>query len=506
MSISCSGVKPTESNGTLAFANQEATQWRETIDKRFTQNDIEGATILFGGMTILQDKLVAASLKHNDKRFVALPNPDFDSFRTGKAFGNRGQCNPTYFTVGNLIKYLQKLREESGMSSEEIVEKYVYVTANGCGPCRFGMYITEYRKALRDAGFEGFRLFSFEHNKVSDGEGAEHTLTFPPSFFVKPIKAVMIGDILALLTHQMRPYECEPGSTDKAVERCYEIVAEAYAQKRALLPALRRCRKVLEAVKLDRLQVKPKVLIMGEFWAAMTEGDGNYNLHRFLESEGAECVPQPIMNRLLLSIWEGGYFFDKKIDLEDEEASSIDFKSMKVKLSLAAVKTVVKMHFTLYAKVLGLRNYTLPDIEKLASHAKAYFPLDVEGGEGHMEVAHLLESIEEDLAHLVISVKPFGCMPSSSVSDGIQSLVVSRHPSANFLSIETSGEGAANFYSRVQMALFKAKQAAQEEFQGLTIPKQVPKKVQTYSYQPNNTKIGTCARLTASLKKLNPSI
>ena len=30
---------------------------------------------------------------------------------------------------------------------------------------------------------------------------------------------------------------------------------------------------------------------MGEFWAAMTEGDGNYNLHRFLEAEGAECIP-----------------------------------------------------------------------------------------------------------------------------------------------------------------------------------------------------------------------
>jgi len=49
-------------------------------------------------------------------------------------------------------------------------------------------------------------------------------------------------------------------------------------------------------------------------------------------------------------------------------------------------------------------------------------------------------------------------MPSSAVSDGIQSLVLSHYPQANFLSIETSGEGAANFYSRVQMALFKAKE------------------------------------------------
>jgi len=496
---SCNSMKPVESNGTLAFTHQPATQWREQIDKRFTPKDISETTILFGGMTILQDRLVMAALKHNGKRFVALPNPDFDAFRVGKAYGNRGQCNPTYFTVGNLVKYLQKLRDESDMSSEEIIANYVYVTANGCGPCRFGMYITEYRKALKDAGFEGFRLFSFEHNKVSDSEGGTHTLTFPPSFFVKPIKAVMIGDILTILTHQMRPYELEPGSTDRAVEQCYDIVADAFDRRSSLLVALRRCHKVLSSVKLDRLQVKPKVLIMGEFWAAMTEGDGNYNLHRFLESEGAECVPQPIMNRLLLSIWEGGYFYDKKIDLEEEDSSRIDFGSMKVKLSLAIVKSVVKMHFKLYARLLGLNGYKLPDIEKLAAHSKAYFPLDVDGGEGHMEVAHLIESIEENLAHLVISVKPFGCMPSSSVSDGIQSLVVSRYPSANFLSIETSGEGAANFYSRVQMALFKAKQAAKEEAEALKRPIVISDQVHHYSYLPKSPKTGTAAKILDDL-------
>ncbi len=501
MSHHCNSIKPTESNGSLSFANQKPRQWREKIDKRFTPKDVAEATILFGGMTILQDRLVMASLTRKDKRYIALPNPDFDAFRTGKAYGNRGQCNPTYFTVGNLVKYLQKLQEEKGMSSEEIVAKYVYVTANGCGPCRFGMYITEYRKALRDAGFEGFRLFSFEHNRVSDTEGGEHTLSFPPSFFIAPIKAVMIGDILNILTHQMRPYELEPGSTDKAVEQCYGIVADAFEQKRSLLPALRRCRKVLQSVKLDRLQVKPKVLIMGEFWAAMTEGDGNYNLHRFLESEGAECMPQPIMNRLLLSIWEGGYFFDKKRDFEEEDAAGIDFGSLKVKLSLAVVKRIFKGYFTLYARLLGLRGYRLPDIEKLAALGKEYFPLDVDGGEGHMEVSHLIESIQEKLAHLVISVKPFGCMPSSSVSDGIQSLVVSRYPSANFLSIETSGEGAANFYSRVQMALYKAKQAAKEEAQSLPTPAEIPAKAQDYSYVPPSKKTGTAAKILDDLTK-----
>jgi hypothetical protein len=54
-------------------------------------------------------------------------------------------------------------------------------------------------------------------------------------------------------------------------------------------------------------------------------------------------------------------------------------------------------------------------------------------------------------------------MPSSSVSDGVQSFITELYPQAIFLPIETNGDGAVNVYSRVQMQLFKAKQVAARE-------------------------------------------
>ena len=498
---SCANIKPQQSNTDLNYLGTQKTQWRDTINKSYTRADKKDTTILFGGMTILQDKLVMAALQSLDGNYVALPNPDFESFRKGKAFGNRGQCNPTYFTVGNLVKYLQNLQQQTGMSSKEIVQKYLFATAGGCGPCRFGMYITEYRKALKDAGFEGFRIMSFQQNEgIFQAEDEEESIDFSPTFFITLIKAIIIGDIINLLTYKMRPYELEKGSTDEAVEKCYKILSDAFMQKRNLVLAMWRCRKVLEKVKLDRLQPKAKVMVMGEFWAAMTEGDGNYNLHKFLESEGAECIPQPIMNRLMLSIWEAEYAAEKTEDLEDKEMKSIDFSNVKTKAMMKLAKVAIKTYFTLYAKAAGLHDYEIPNIEELSKLSKVYYPLDAEGGEGHMEVAHLLESVKHNLSHLVISVKPFGCMPSSAVSDGIQSLVTSRYPSANFLSIETSGEGAANFYSRVQMALFKAKQSAKEEFETLEIPEDIPDKVHNYLYQPKGKMAGSAAQLLTSIQ------
>jgi hypothetical protein len=38
--------------------------------------------------------------------------------------------------------------------------------------------------------------------------------------------------------------------------------------------------------------VKPIVKITGEFYLQTVEGDPNYNIHRWLETEGAECIPR----------------------------------------------------------------------------------------------------------------------------------------------------------------------------------------------------------------------
>jgi predicted nucleotide-binding protein (sugar kinase/HSP70/actin superfamily) len=85
------------------------------------------------------------------------------------------------------------------------------------------------------------------------------------------------------------------------------------------------------------------------------------------------------------------------------------------------------------------------------------------GGEGHLEVAKNIYYSNKDLAHMVLSLKPFGCMPSTQ-SDGAQSAVVSNYKDMIYIPIETSGEGEINAHSRVQMALGEAKNKAKKEF------------------------------------------
>ena len=55
-----------------------------------------------------------------------------------------------------------------------------------------------------------------------------------------------------------------------------------------------RCATGSTSIAVDRTRVKPIVKITGEFWAQTTEGDGNFNMFRFLEKEGAQVIVEPI--------------------------------------------------------------------------------------------------------------------------------------------------------------------------------------------------------------------
>ena len=50
----------------------------------------------------------------------------------------------------------------------------------------------------------------------------------------------------------------------------------------------------MNTIEVDRTRVKPLVKITGEFWAQITEGDGNFHMFDFLEREGAQVLVEPI--------------------------------------------------------------------------------------------------------------------------------------------------------------------------------------------------------------------
>jgi predicted nucleotide-binding protein (sugar kinase/HSP70/actin superfamily) len=447
-------------------------QWTDTMLRPEMKKAERGhVTILNSGLTRAQDYFVEgalAGLGYHVKNFGV---PTNEGLQVGKEFGNRGQCNPTYFTVGNLVKYLIDLRDRDGLSTEDIIKDYVFLTAGACGPCRFGMYVTEYRKALRDAGFDGFRVMLFQQQGgLSQATGDDVGLEMKPAFFIAIVKALVAGDVMNALGYRIRPYEVEPGATDRAMDECKKIVYAALKERTNVFLALNRCRKILGAVKVDRLRPRAKVSIIGEFWAMTTEGDGNYALQKFLESEGAENDIQLVTAWLLYNVWEVARDTRERRFLKEVDGGQYGLDGLQGELdvtkrlaTMRLAERALRLLFGVFALPSGLFDYHLPDMDLVASVARDYYSNDLRGGEGHMEVGKLIVNAVHSKAHMTVSVKPFGCMPSSGVSDGVQSLITARYPGTIFCAVETSGDGATNFYSRVQMYLYKARIAAEQE-------------------------------------------
>jgi predicted nucleotide-binding protein (sugar kinase/HSP70/actin superfamily) len=491
------------------LSSRSAGKFKKPVERPFTRQERDDTTILFGGLTWKHEKLVQGALESLGYRCEALPVPNKRAFQLGKEYGNNGQCNPTYFTVGNLVEYLQYL-EEKGLSKQEIAGRYVFFTAGACGPCRFGMYEAEYRLALRNAGFDGFRVLLFQQSGGLNQAEAAAGLEMNLDFFLGILNALNIGDVINDVAYQIRPFEVNAGQTDRVLNECMDLLHEVMRRKRpwtlegkvgSLLKktslagtaefagkflkqlygdeytaALHEVRERFNSIPLDRTRVKPIVKITGEFWAQTTEGDGNFNMFKFLEKEGAQVLVEPIGTWIMYMIHQAKQKIKdergvdliangvSKWNLSKVLGSHLNTHQRVAKLTIA--ESIFKREYNRLIEALGSVAHHLTDQYELQRLGHPFYNSRAGGGEGHLEVAKNIYYSNKDLCHMVLSLKPFGCMPSTQ-SDGAQSAVVSQYKDMIFLPVETSGEGDVNAHSRVQMALGEAKVRAKNEMKSV---------------------------------------
>ncbi|MCK4303358.1 MAG: hypothetical protein KAY24_03900 [Candidatus Eisenbacteria sp.] len=414
-------------------------------------------TILFGGLTVAHERLIEGAWEGLGFHPKALPVPDNEALAIGREYCNRGMCNPTYYTVGNLLKYLFKLRK-AGVP--HIEERFVYLTAGSCGPCRFGTYEAEYRRALKQAGFSRFRIVLVQQARGLAQSTEDSGLKIDRGFILALVRGLMVGDLLNELGYALRPYEVVKGSVDDVLEQGRRWLYWALRDRESPVPVLRRIRKRIDKLAIDYSRVKPRVKITGEFWAQTTEGDGNYRMARWLEEEGAEVMVEPVGTWIDYLLWKRMQWVRDRKGLPTAAAREMPGLA-EVRLRVGQI--IFDSVYNTYRAALGFRTEPLASMDVLGRYADRYFNTRVGGGEGHMEVAKTIFSVRRRKAHMVISIKPFGCMPSTQ-SDGVQVKVMEDYPDALFVSVETSGDSEVNAKSRVQMVLFEAQARAREEF------------------------------------------
>ena len=112
------------------------------------------------------------------------------------------------------------------------------------------------------------------------------------------------------------------------------------------------------------------------------------------------------------------------------------------------------------ADVAGLGDFAPPDMDALAALARPHLSPSILGGYGHVELGFALQAVEARRAHVVISVKSFGCIPSAGIADAILPTVLGDVP---YLSLEVCADGEAARESRLAMRVAAAIERAEAE-------------------------------------------
>ncbi len=444
--------------------------YRAYRPRPFTRAERDSVTVLFGGLHWRAERLIQGAMENLGYRTQVLPTATRADLLAGREVADIGQCCPTSFTTGNLANFLREQARHS--SPEAVAQQYVYVTAGSCGSCRFGQYHQSYELALRNVGLESFRMFLLDQGNPDQGaqEGGGLELNIPFTFGA--IWAIVLSDVIQDMEYQTRAFEVNPGETERVSRECVEIVYEALRNRpwrgakwgsmlwhvgtNHFVKALREVRRRFDAIEVDRLRVKPVVKITGEFYLQTVEGEPNYNIHRWLESEGAEVYPAAI------TIWLDYLMRLAAQDFEDHVG--ID-RYARLKLAgMRAGQGLLRWTYRRMRHALADVPHEMPDQDVLRDLAAPYYHSRLNGGEGDMLVGKALWAHRNGKAHMICELSPYSCMPNT-MSVGAMAAVLGKHPDLLYAPLEIKGDAEVHALSRCQMILTEAKKRAQREYE-----------------------------------------
>jgi predicted CoA-substrate-specific enzyme activase len=146
------------------------------------------------------------------------------------------------------------------------------------------------------------RLYPFQIEQIlnEQGGGLEKATVFQGSLTFADISlraaknayfAFMIGGLLRKVGCRIRPYEVEKGATDRILEKSVQILADAFAGKRAVESSLEEIISRFEWIE-TRPETRPKVAIFGDLYSRDNRVM-NQDLVHFIEANGGEVVTTP---------------------------------------------------------------------------------------------------------------------------------------------------------------------------------------------------------------------
>ncbi|MCR5704912.1 MAG: acyl-CoA dehydratase activase-related protein, partial [Eubacterium sp.] len=354
----------------------------------------------------------------------------------GLKYVNNDACYPSLIVVGQMMETLQ--------SGKYDLNKTAVIISQTGGGCRATNYIGFMRRALEKAGMAQIPVLSLSIQGLEKHSGFKIT----PKLGAKMIQSVIYGDLFMRVVYRTRPYELNPGDTDRLHRQweeklCKELDDKKYGFKR-FKKNLIQIVKDFDAIPRKDI-TKPRVGIVGEILVKFSP-TANNDLVKLLEVEGAEAVMPDLIDFFLYG-FRNASFKHENLGFSKKEAIVNNFAIKMVEWFRKPAK-----------KALAESKYFTPtsDIWEMSEMAEDIVSIGNQTGEGWFLTGEMLHLIQDGVPNIVCA-QPFACLPNHVVGKGVIKKIRAMHPEANIVAVDYDpGASEVNQLNRIKLMLATA--------------------------------------------------
>jgi predicted nucleotide-binding protein (sugar kinase/HSP70/actin superfamily) len=320
-------------------------------------------------------------------------------------------------------------------------DKYAFFMGGSGGPCRFGQYSALQRMVLDEIGYPDVPIYA-----PNQASSFYRDLGMVGGKFLRVAwQAIVATDVLFKALNETRPYEVEPGATERVYRHYLECLCDAVRTDRPLAPVMRQAHRAFETIEVDRSQPRPVIGVVGEIFVRANRFSNNHVAAQ-IERLGGEVWMAPVYEWFLYR------------NFRRAMRSWLDADLRLWTKNLVTDWVMRRDEHNLVRPFHGyLRNAEEPPTREVLGLSAPYLHRSFEG-EAILTVGKAIDFVRKGAAG-VVSTMPFTCMPGT-IAHAIIKRVKEEEGGFPFLNLVYDGTEQASEDTRIEAFMHQAREYA----------------------------------------------